>query len=196
LAPERICGVSDARSDIYGLGITLHEMLTLQPAFHGTDRLELIQQIARDEIPRPCSIDRRIPRDLETIVRKSCDKEPARRYQSAADLAEDLRRFLELRPIRARDSSSVERAWWWCRRNPAIAGSLLAVALLLALIAAGATATALYLNATLEVSEGHRRHAEEAGTLAVYERKRAEAAEAERTEQLWLSLRNQAQALI
>src|SRR5262249_7417428 len=63
-------------------------------------------------------------------------------------------------------------------------------------IATGATATALYLNATLELSEGHRLRAEEAGTLAVHERKRAEAAEAERTEQLWLSLRNQAQALI
>lgn len=196
LAPERIRGISDARSDIYGLGITLHEMLTLQSAFPGTDRLDLIQKIARDEVPRPRSIDGTIPRDLETIVRKSCDREPARRYQTAADLADDLRRFVELRPIRARDSSSVERAWWWCRRNPAIAGSLLAVALLLLFIAAGATATALYLNATLEVSEGHRRHAEEAGTLAVHERKRAEGAEAERTEQLWLSLRNQARALL
>ncbi|MGE5192779.1 MAG: protein kinase domain-containing protein, partial [Deltaproteobacteria bacterium] len=196
LAPERMRGISDARSDIYGLGITLYEMLTLQPAFHGTDRLDLIQKVARDEVPRPCSIDRRIPRDLETIVRKACDKEPARRYQTAADLAEDLRRFLELRPILARDSSSAERAWWWCRRNPAMAGSLFAVALLLVLIAAGATAAALYLNATLQISEGHRRRAEDAGTLAVRERKRAEEAEAERTEQLWLSLRNQARALI
>src|SRR5262249_30707467 len=150
-----------------------------------------------------------IPRDLETIVRKACDKEPARRYQSAASLAGDLRRFLELRPILARDSSSAERAWWWCRRNPAIAGSLFAVALLLVLIAAGATATSLYLNATLEISEGHRRRAEAAGALAVREQKRAEAAgalavneqkraeaaETERTGQLWLSLRNQAQGL-
>src|SRR5262249_28414782 len=152
---------------IYGLGITLHEMLTLQPAFCGTDRLDLIQRVVRDEVPRPCSIDRRIPRDLETIVRKACDKEPARRYQTAADLADDLRRFLGLRPILARDSSPAERAWRWCRRNPAIAGSLFAIALLLVLIAAGATGTALYLNATLEVSEGHRRRAEDAGTQAV-----------------------------
>jgi serine/threonine protein kinase/WD40 repeat protein len=196
LAPERLRGIGDARSDIYGLGITLHELLTLQPAFRGNNRLDLIQKVARDEVSRPSLVDRRIPRDLETIVRKACDKEPARRYQTAADLAEDLRRFLELRPIRARDSSPAERAWWWCRRNPAIAGSLFAVALLLLLIAAGATATALYLNATLELSEGHRRRAEEAGTLAATEQKRAKAAEAERTEQLWLSLRNQAQALI
>jgi serine/threonine protein kinase/WD40 repeat protein len=196
LAPERLRGIGDARSDIYGLGITLHEMLTLQPAFRGADRVDLIQKVARDEVPRPSSIDRRIPRDLETIVRKACDKEPARRYQTAAALAEDLRRFLELRPIWARDSSPAERAWWWCRRNPAIASSLFAVALLLVVIAAGATATALYLNATLDVSEGHRRRAEEAGTLAATEQKRAEAAEAERTEQLWLSLRNQAQAMI
>jgi WD40 repeat protein len=196
LAPERLRGIGDARSDIYGLGITLHELLTLQPAFHGTDRLDLIQKVARDELPRPSAIDRRIPRDLDTIVRKACDKEPARRYQTAADLAEDLRRFLELRPILARESSPAERVWWWCRRNPAIAGSLFAVALLLVLIAAGASATALYLNVTLEISEGHRRRAVEAGTLAASEQKRAEAAEAERTEQLWLSLRNQAQALI
>jgi serine/threonine protein kinase/WD40 repeat protein len=130
MAPERLRGVSDPRGDVYSLGLTLYEMLTLRPAFTDTDRPRLIERIAREEPPRPRQIDRRIPRDLETIVLKATAKEPAARYASAGTLAEDLRRFLADRPIQARRASLLERSWRWCRRNPRLAlPSSLAVAL-------------------------------------------------------------------
>jgi serine/threonine protein kinase len=192
MAPERLQGRGDRRSDVYGLGITLYELLTRRRAFSGPDQVNLLQQVARIEPPRPRSIDRQIPRDLETIVLKACQKEPGRRYQAAVELADDLRRFLEMRPILARDTTRLERGWWWCRRNPAVAISLVSIAGLLTLLAAGATAAALYLSATLERSEAHRQLAERANHAANYHQQIARTAEAERTNQLWLSLRDQA----
>jgi WD40 repeat protein/serine/threonine protein kinase len=121
MAPERFSGACDRRADIYGLGLTLYELLTLAPAFDGADRLMLIDQIGKQEPRRPRAVDPRIPRDLETIVLKAIEKEPGRRYQSAEELAADLRRLLEDRPIRARRSAPWERTWRWCRRNPWIA---------------------------------------------------------------------------
>jgi serine/threonine protein kinase/WD40 repeat protein len=134
MAPERFQGKADPRNDVYGLGITLYEMLTLQPAFEDTDRARLIERVAREEPPRPRKIDPRIPRDLETIVLKAIAKEPARRYATAEAMAEDLRRFLADRPIHARRTSSLEKAWRWCRRNPVDAvlmGSVAALVLAL-----------------------------------------------------------------
>jgi serine/threonine protein kinase/WD40 repeat protein/Tfp pilus assembly protein PilF len=134
MAPERFQGKADPRNDIYGLGITLYEMLTLQPAFEDTDRARLIERVAREEPSRPRKIDPRIPRDLETIVLKAIAKEPGRRYATAEAMAEDLRRFLADRPIRARRASSLEKAWRWCRRNPVDAvlmGSVAALVLAL-----------------------------------------------------------------
>ncbi len=109
MAPERFSGTGDARSDVYSLGLTLYELLTLRPAFETSDRLRLIEEIKSKDAERLRSIDGRIPRDLETIVRKAIDKDPARRYSSAEAMAEDLRRFLDNETIRARQSSSVER---------------------------------------------------------------------------------------
>jgi WD40 repeat protein/serine/threonine protein kinase len=135
MAPERFGGVSDAKGDIYSLGLTLYELLTLRPAFRETDRGRLIKRITHDEPPRPRKLDPRAPRDLETIVLKATFKEPRLRYQSAEEMCEDLRRFLADRPIRARRSAMWEHAWRWCRRNPALAvlGGLAAAALLAAL---------------------------------------------------------------
>src|SRR5207248_6909919 len=93
MAPERMGGWSDPRSDVYGLGITLYELLTLRPAFEESYRPGLIEQVAHEDPPRPRKVDRSIPRDLETIVLKAVDKEPGRRYQTAAELAADLGRF-------------------------------------------------------------------------------------------------------
>lgn len=121
MAPERLSGVSDARSDIYSLGLTLYEMLTLKPAFDESDRGRLIRQIAEHEPIRPSLLDPRVPRDLETIVLKAIAKEPANRYQTAQDFAADLRRFLSDRPIRARRTSTLEQIRRWGRRNPAAA---------------------------------------------------------------------------
>jgi WD40 repeat protein len=135
MAPERFGGVSDARGDVYSLGLTLYELLTLRPAFAETDRGRLIKRITHDEPPPPRKLDPRVPRDLETIVLKATVKEPRLRYQSAEEMCEDLRRFLADRPIRARRSALWEHAWRWCRRNPALAvlGALAAAALLTAL---------------------------------------------------------------
>jgi serine/threonine protein kinase/WD40 repeat protein len=118
MAPERFNGLADARSDIYGLGLTLYELLTLRPAFDASEREVLIKQVMQEEPPRPRRLEPLVPRDLETIVLKASEKEPGRRYPSAADLAEDLRRFLADRPIQARRATIWEHVWRLCRRNP------------------------------------------------------------------------------
>jgi serine/threonine protein kinase/WD40 repeat protein/tetratricopeptide (TPR) repeat protein len=159
MSPERLDGKSDPRSDIYGLGITLYEMLTLQPAFADSKRLRLIQRIQRDEPLPPRKLDPHVPRDLETIVLKTMAKDPANRYASAEALAEDLRRFLADRPIQARRIFWPEQVWRWCRRNPTIARLTAAVTLLLVLITLGSLVTAVYLHATLTESEANRKTA-------------------------------------
>jgi serine/threonine protein kinase/Flp pilus assembly protein TadD len=142
LAPERFEGQADARSDLYSLGLTLYEMLTLQPAFQATKRLELIEKVLHEEPARPRKLDPRIPRDLETIVLKAIAKIPAQRYQTGTALAEDPHRYLSDRPIQARHSTWAERSWRWCRRNPRVAGLLTTVAVLLVSVAVVSTAAA------------------------------------------------------
>ena len=121
MAPCRFRGEGDARADIYALGLTLYELMTLRPAFETPDRLKLIEQIKNEEPARPRSLDGRIPRDLETIVLKAIEKDPEARYQSAQAMGEDLGRFLADEPIQARQVSAAERYWRWARRNPVIA---------------------------------------------------------------------------
>jgi serine/threonine protein kinase/WD40 repeat protein/tetratricopeptide (TPR) repeat protein len=141
MAPERFRGGGDVRADVYGLGLTLYELLTLRPAYDSSDRLKLIEQVKAREPARPRSLDGRIPRDLETIVLKAIEKEPGSRYPSAEAMGEDLRRFLADEPIRARQISTSERYWRWARRNPVIAamGGVL-TALLVAVTAASLAA--------------------------------------------------------
>jgi serine/threonine protein kinase len=129
LAPERFRGSCDARSDIHGLGLTLYELVTLRPAFEALDRYELIEQVRR-AAPAPLrKLAPGVSRDLETIIQKAIAPEPERRYASAGALADDLRRFLEDRPIQARPVSLPGRLIRWCRRNPWAAAFLLALAL-------------------------------------------------------------------
>jgi WD40 repeat protein/serine/threonine protein kinase len=134
MAPERFRGVSDPRTDVYALGVTLYELLTLRPAFGEADRVLLVRQITQDDPPRPRAIDPTVPRDLETIVLKAINKEPGRRYPTAAEMADDLRRFLADRPIKARRASWREQGWRWCRRNPGVAASLASAGLFLSLL--------------------------------------------------------------
>jgi serine/threonine protein kinase len=122
MAPERFKGEGDARSDIYGAGATLYELLTLEPMFAEPDRAALMSRILVSEPRRPRQVDARIPHDLETIVLKATAKDTAGRYASADDLAGDLRRFLDGQPLKARRTSLVERGRMWCRRNPVVAG--------------------------------------------------------------------------
>jgi eukaryotic-like serine/threonine-protein kinase len=145
IAPERFGGKVDARSDIYSLGLTLYELLTLRPAFPETDRVRLVQAIAQREPATPRKYDPRVPRDLETIVLKAINKEPAGRYARAEALEEDLRRYLSDRPIGARRAGSWERAARWCRRNPGWAGTIGAVIALLLIMAVGGTVLSIHL---------------------------------------------------
>lgn len=130
MAPERFDGWSDRRSDVYSLGTTLYEMLTLRPAFEARDQAGLVRQVLHATPPTPRQIDRKVPRDLETIVLKAMAREAGERYASAGEMAEDFRRFLSDRTITARRSHWSERAWRWCRRNPIVAAlSILTFAL-------------------------------------------------------------------
>jgi serine/threonine protein kinase/WD40 repeat protein len=132
MAPERFNGWSDPRSDIYSLGLTLYEMLALRPAFEGSEQMQVMQQVLHDEPPALRRLDPHLARDLETVVAKAIDKEPSRRYQTAAELGADLQRYLDDRPILARRVGTPERAWRWGKRNPALAAAaaLTAAALL------------------------------------------------------------------
>jgi serine/threonine protein kinase/WD40 repeat protein len=135
MAPECFEGTADVRSDVYALGLTLYELLTLRPAFESGDRMKVLDDIQGREPPRPRSIDRTVPRDLETVVLKAMNKAPRQRYATAEELAEDLRRFLADEPVRARRASWAHHLVRWARRNP-LAGSLTAAVLLLIVIVA------------------------------------------------------------
>ena len=149
MAPERFQGQCDARSDVYSLGLTLYELVALRPAFEASDRHALIERVLHEE-PEP--LKRRapaVPRDLETIIAKASAREPAGRYATAGALAEELKRFVEDRPIRARRVSAAERLARWCRRNKALAAAIG--------LAAGALVTAAVMS--LLYADRQARHA-------------------------------------
>jgi len=135
MSPEQVRGARheiDAGTDIYALGLTLYELLTLRPAFVAADRQELLRRILQDEPVAPGRINRSIPRDLETIILKAIAKESPARYGSARELADDLGRFLDDQPIQARRPNLLERASRWSRRHRSVvltAASVLLIAL-------------------------------------------------------------------
>jgi serine/threonine protein kinase/WD40 repeat protein len=180
MAPERFQGHADVRSDVYGLGITLYELVTLQAAFFATQRARLIEKVTHEEPAQPRKLDAKIPRDLETIILKAIAKEPSRRFATARALAEDLRRFLADRPIQARRTSLRERAWRWCRRNPVIAALISSLAIMSLAVAIVSVAWALQL----------RRDRDQAQRL----QGRAMDAERDAKEKLWQARLAQAQA--
>jgi len=125
---------ADVRSDVFSLGVTLYEALTLHRPFAGRTRHETLSAILRGDPTPPRRLRPELPRDLETVVRTALDGDPDRRYQTSAALAGDLERFLEFRPVLARRPPVARRAALWVRRNRTLAASL---AVLLALTAAG-----------------------------------------------------------
>jgi tetratricopeptide (TPR) repeat protein len=190
MAPERFEGKSLPQSDIYSLGLTLYEMLTLEAPVREIDRAGLIHKIMHEPIAPPRQLDDRIPRDLETIVLKAIARDPADRYSSADELAADLERFLNDEPIRARPLGATERLWRWARRNPGIASLTATVLLLLTTLALGSTFAAVRISAARTLAEanlGQAQQAESDATLAAEHAER-EAKTANAVSELLVSL--------
>ncbi len=143
MAPERFKGLSDRRGDLYALGATLYELLTLRHAFEGKNQLELIHRIENDPPVPPRQLDRKIPRDLETIVLKALARDPNHRFASALEMAAELRRFVENRPIRSRPIPYYQQFWRWCKRNPWLATANITAATLTTVLAIVSTLYAL-----------------------------------------------------
>jgi serine/threonine protein kinase len=174
-SPEQVLarqGVVDQRSDVYSLGATLYELLTLRPLFEGRDRNELLRQIADEEPHPPRSLHPLVPHELETIVLKALGKEPSERYPTARELADDLQRFLDNRPIRARRPTATERLRKLARRHPSLVGTGVIVLVLLSI---GSLLSTLLIRNEQERTRAEQRNAEEAYRR---ERQRAEEAEA------------------
>jgi tetratricopeptide (TPR) repeat protein len=140
MSPEQALAkrvVVDHRTDIYSLGVTLYELLALEPAFAGEDRADLLRRIAFDEPRLPRRVNAAVPVDLETIVLKACAKNPSERYATAQGLADDLGRFLREEPIRAKRPTLVHRARKWSRRHQSAVTAAAIVAGFAVLLVAG-----------------------------------------------------------
>ncbi|MBR4834171.1 MAG: serine/threonine protein kinase, partial [Thermoguttaceae bacterium] len=137
LAPEALEGDFSPLSDVYSLGLTLYELLTFTPAFDETNYTKLLARVAEGRPVRPRKINPKIPLDLETIVLKAVEPAPEKRYASAGEFADDLQRFLDDRPIRARRVGPLERLWRWGKRNRLVAGLLISIFILVSIIFAG-----------------------------------------------------------
>jgi serine/threonine protein kinase len=179
MSPEQALAqrvVIDHRTDVYSLGATLYELLTLRPVFGGDSREELLRQIAFEE-PRPLrKLNKAIPAELETIILKAVEKNPAERYATAQELADDLKRFLEDKPIQARRPSLVQRVRKWTRRHRALVTAVTAVAVLTLL---GSALSTVLIWQAYEEEAAQRELAQTAEVKERAQRRLAERREAE-----------------
>jgi eukaryotic-like serine/threonine-protein kinase len=164
-------GLVDHRADIYSLGVTLYELLTLRPAFDGQDPHELLRRVAAAEPPAPRRLNPAIPRDLETVVLRATARAPGQRYGTAQELADDLRRYLNGEPVRARRPTLAERASRWARRHRLLVAAAAAVLFVAAL--AAAVVAAVSLRAEQDTREALAREERHRITAEAHSRKAA-----------------------
>jgi WD40 repeat protein/serine/threonine protein kinase len=166
MSPEQAAGIHSSLgppSDVYSLGAILYQMLTGRPPFQGETLHQVLVQVQTADPIAPGLLNPSVPADLQTICLKCLEKEPAKRFQSGAELAEELGRFLRNEPIRSRPVGAAEKLWRWCARNPKLAGAL------------GALAAALVVGVSGIVWQWQR--AEDLATAERAQRERAEQSE-------------------
>jgi eukaryotic-like serine/threonine-protein kinase len=187
MSPEQAAGRRKdihTASDIYSLGALLYHLLTGRPPFAAETLEETLRQVMEVQPAAPRWLNPSTPRDLETICLKCLNKEPARRYGTAAMLAEDLDRWLEGRPILARPVGEAERFWRWCRRHPAVASLTSLVMVLLGAVAIGSTLAAMRIETARTAESIERKRAQVSASAEARERRRAQANELESRERL------------